>query len=142
MNLHNEFQKYLKDAALPFTEEREKIVNLISDMDCHFTVDELLTNSIEQELKISRATVYRTIQLLLDAELINKVSRRDQPPVYEPIFDKGRHNHMLCLSCGKIEDFSSPEIEKVLKVIADENGFNLYSYSVKIFGNCSGVDHS
>lgn len=131
-----EFKKYLKSRSLPFTPEREAAVNLISDMDSHFTVDELLGVIREKNLRLSRATLYRTILILLDSKLLTKLSRMDKPPVYESVLERKPHNHFLCSRCGSIIEFESPEIEDRIKKISREKNFDISSHSLKIYGNC------
>jgi len=131
-----EFKKYLKSRSLPFTPEREAAVNLIGDMDYHFTIEELLGVIRQKNLQVSRATLYRTILVLIDSKLLIKLSRMDKPPVYESVLDKRPHNHFLCNRCGSIIEFESPEIEDRIRKISLENRFDVSSHSLKIYGNC------
>jgi Fur family ferric uptake transcriptional regulator len=131
-----EFKKYLKNRSLPFTPEREAAVNIICDMDSHFTVEELLGIVRQKKLRVSRATLYRTILVLLDSKLLTKLSRMDKPPVYETVLEKRPHNHFLCNKCGSIIEFESPEIEDRIRKISLENRFVVSSHSLKIYGNC------
>lgn len=131
-----EFKKYLKGRSLPFTQERETAVNLISDIESHFTVENLLAQKLTKDMQVSRATLYRTIQLLLDAGLLTRLSRDDKAPLYETLLDRKPHNHFLCNLCGNIIEFHSNDIENSIKKISIENGFRVESHSLKIFGLC------
>jgi Fur family ferric uptake transcriptional regulator len=140
MNINSfllEFRKYLKSRSLPFTPERETAIALISETEDHFTIEELLSEILNKNLQVSRATLYRTVQLLLDAGLITKISRDDKPPLYESILDRKPHNHFLCNICGRIIEFQSPGIEDNIKKISQENSFQVDTHSLKIFGYCS-----
>jgi len=137
MNLITAFKKYLKDASLPMTGEREKLISLIDEVDHHFTVEELLRIAQRKKIDVSRATVYRTIQILLNAGLITKIIKEDQSAIYETIYNKEHHSHMFCLSCGKIIEFSSNEIEEALKKISKSKDFSYAMHTLKVYGKCS-----
>jgi Fur family ferric uptake transcriptional regulator len=137
MSLITAFRKYLKEASLPMTEEREKIISLIDQIDHHFTVEELLNIANSREIDVSRATIYRTVQILLNAGLITRIIRDDQTAIYETIYNKEHHSHMFCLSCGAIIEFSSPEIEYALAKISREKDFDYSLHSLKVYGICS-----
>lgn len=132
-----EFRKYLKSRSLPFTPERETAITLISETEDHFTIEELLSEIMNKNLQVSRATLYRTVQLLLEAGFITKISRDDKPPLYESILDRTPHNHFLCKRCGRIIEFQSSGIESNIKKISRDNSFRADSHSLKIFGYCS-----
>jgi Fur family ferric uptake transcriptional regulator len=136
MDFISTFKEYLKEQSLPFTLEREKIVKLISEFKHHFTIDDLLLFAVEKKLDISRATLYRTVQLLMDSGLLNKFQGKDNIPFYESLYDKGLHYHMICTRCGVILEFSSSDIESISADICRIRNFTPGFMTLKMYGIC------
>ena len=85
---------------------------------------------------ISRATVYKTLELLAQCELISKRHFGDNVTRYESSFKKQVHDHLICVDCGRIVEFSDPDIKMLPNVISEKLGFNFESYSFNIFARC------
>lgn len=136
MNLKDLFKEYLKNSSMAFTAEREAVIEVLHSFKDHFTVEEILTYSNQNNKNISRATFYRTIQILQDAGLLIKIQRKDQPPVYELLINKAPHYHMICMKCGDLIEFRSEEIDKLTSSIIKEKSFDHSHAVIKIYGNC------
>jgi Fur family ferric uptake transcriptional regulator len=130
------FERYLKSQALPYTNERREIVDYLPLMERHFTIEDFIISLRQSKKNISRATVYRTMVLLLNAGLIYKIQRRNEVPLYELTTEDDHHDHMFCISCGKIIEFSSEELENLQEKICVDHLFKSSFHSLKIYGHC------
>ena len=111
--LLEKFKRLLKSNALKFTIQREVILEALYNSDEHLTPEALhrLIQKNYPELKIGIATVYRTLSLLEEAEIVTSLSFGTQGKKYE-LGAKEHHDHMICTVCGDITEFVDTEIEK------------------------------
>ena len=133
------FKALLKnhEPPLKFTKQREVILDVLYNSDKHLTPEELY-NLIQDgypELKTGIATVYRTLQLLEDHDIVTSISFGAQGKKYE-LGAKEHHDHMICIKCGSITEFVDEEIEKRQHLIAEELGFKMTNHSMQIYGIC------
>lgn len=131
------FKALLKNENLKYTKQREVILDALYSSDRHLTPEELY-NLIQQshpELKTGIATVYRTLQLLEDHNIVTSLSFGSQGKKYE-LGAKEHHDHMICTECGDITEFVDEEIEKRQHLIAEELGFKMIDHSMQIYGIC------
>ena len=131
------FKALLKNENLKYTKQREVILDGLYNSDKHLTPEELY-NLIQQnhpELKTGIATVYRTLQLLEDHNMVTSLSFGTQGKKYE-LGAKEHHDHMICTECGDITEFVDEEIENRQHIIAEELGFKMSDHSMQIYGIC------
>ena len=135
--LLNDFKSLLKDNALKFTIQRELILQTLYKSDEHLTPESLhhLLQNNFPDLKIGIATVYRTLALLEDSDMVTSLSFGAQGKKYE-LGAKEHHDHMICIKCGNITEFVDEEIEKRQHYIADKLGFKMTDHSMQIYGIC------
>jgi Fur family ferric uptake transcriptional regulator len=107
------FSKFLEGRGLKFTLERKDILAAISSFHKHFDIEELYEKLRKQGKHLSRATIYRTLPLLVESDLIRETFRCQERVSYEHIFGHKHHDHMVCIKCGRIIEFRSEEIEKL-----------------------------
>jgi len=140
--LLNNFKILLKKNALKFTIQREVILETLYTSDEHLT-PESLHNLIQQkfpELKIGIATVYRTLSLLEESNIVTSLSFGAQGKKYE-LGAKNHHDHLICTECGSITEFVDEEIEKRQNKIANKLGFNMQDHSMQIYGICKNCQN-
>lgn len=131
------FNKFLKERGLRLTPEREAILReVLATKGEHFEPEELHISLRQKEADVSRASVYRTIPLLIEAGIIEEVERVDKHSHYELILGREHHDHMLCLGCGKVIEFLSPEMEKLQDRLCKEHGFTGETHTLEIKGYC------
>ena len=132
------FKKLLKSNNLKYTTQRELILKIIYDNDGHFTPEDIynLIKENHPEVKLGIATVYRTLSLLEDALIVSSISFGTQGKKYE-FGLKDHHDHLVCLECGKIEEFLDETIEKQQEEIAKKFNFKMTNHIMKIVGTCS-----
>jgi len=133
-----DFKKLLKSSNLKYTKQRELILQIIYDNDGHFTPENIynLIKMSYPEVKIGIATVYRTLTLLEEAEIVSSISFGSQGKKYE-FGLKEHHDHLVCLKCGGIEEFLDEIIEKQQEEIAKKFNFKMTNHIMKITGICS-----
>lgn len=130
----NVFREYLKGKGLRLTEERKLIFKEVSSRKGHFNPDELYLDMRKKGLKPSKASIYRTLPLLISAGLIEQVEKTDKHAHYERI--SGHHDHMFCISCGKVIEFYSKTLEGLQEKICKAERFQSISHTLEIKGYC------
>ncbi len=130
------FRKYLASQKLRYTPERRKIVRAVFSARDHFQADELYMRLKAHNQRVSRATVYRTLDLLVKLGFVQKVCVGDRSSIYQSALNGRRFGHLICLVCGKIQKFELPEIENSVEKVCREFHFVSQNGSVQISGYC------
>ena len=135
--LLNDFKQFLKENGLRFTIQREVILEMLYNSDEHLTPEGLhhLIQQKHPELNTGIATVYRTLSLLEDSNMVTSLSFGAQGKKYE-LGAKDHHDHIICTSCGTITEFVDEEIEHRQKEITERLGFVMQEHSMQIYGVC------
>ena len=131
------FKKLLRENNLKYTAQRELILKIIYDNSGHFTPEDIynLIKEKHPDVKLGIATIYRTLTLLEDANIVSSISFGTQGKKYE-FGQKEHHDHLVCLRCGKIEEFFDSTIEKQQEAIAKKFDFMMTNHVMKIIGIC------
>ncbi len=132
-----DFKELLKRNGLKFTIQREVILEMLYNSDEHLTPEALHQLIIHKrpELKAGIATIYRTLSLLEDSDMVTSLSFGAQGKKYE-LGAKDHHDHIICTECGEITEFVDEEIETRQQLIATELGFKMSDHSMQIYGTC------
>lgn len=130
------FAKYLEAKKLKFTKERKVVLQEILHHRGHLEVEDLLYSLRRKKKSSSRATVYRTLELLVDSGIVRKVDLGHGHSHYELVLGHAHHEHMICLKCGKVIEFSDKTIEGALQKLCKKSGFEHTSHRFQIFGYC------
>lgn len=140
--LLEDFKKLLKENSLKFTIQREVILETLYNSDEHLTPESLhhLIQENFPDLKTGIATIYRTLSLLEDSQMVTSLSFGAQGKKYE-LGAKEHHDHMICTECGNITEFVDEEIEKRQDAIAQSLGFKISDHSMQIYGTCKKCLH-
>jgi len=118
------------------SKRRESILKTLYEIDKHLTPEEVYYEvKSRYEPEIGLATVYRSLVLLEEFDLIRSVDIQDGTKRYEINCDL-EHDHIVCTECGKIDEFYSPEVDVLLQNIAAEKGYTQSSRSIRVFGIC------
>ncbi len=131
------FTQYLQAKNLRVTRERLDMVDELMAMDGHFDAEELYATLREKGIKVSRATVYNTLDLLVQCGLISKYRFGDNPMRYEKAFGRPRHDHLICLNCGDIIEFVNQDLDTIQTKVCKDHRFRFENSSLQIFGTCS-----
>ncbi len=116
------------------TAQRQAILDMINRSDKHWDADEVAYKLKEQGISIGIATVYRGLAALAEQGLIESIQLADKKR-YERA-DKAHHDHLVCTSCGSIEEFCKPEIEVLQDQVAEERDFHIQGHQLLLFGLC------
>ena len=130
------FTDFLKRGKNRITPERFEVLDAALDHDGHFGADDLFIKMKNARSRVSRATVYNTLELLAQCELISKRNFGDNINRYESNYKRQTHDHLICIDCGRIVEFSDEKIKKLPAAISEELGFEFDSYSFNIFARC------
>lgn len=131
------FSKYLDSKNLKLTRERRVVLEEIFLHPGHLEAEELSLVLRKKKAGVSRATIYRTLELLVDSGIVRKVDLGHGHSHYEHVLGHTHHEHMVCLRCGKVVEFSDKRIEGSLKRLCEKSGFEHCSHYFQVFGYCS-----
>jgi Fur family ferric uptake transcriptional regulator len=130
------FRSFLKAGKNRITPERFEVLEAALKYEGHFGADDLYVIMKNANSRVSRATVYKTLELLEQCNLLSKRNFGDNVNRFESSFKRQIHDHLICVDCGKIIEFSDPRIKELPDKISEELGFNFESYSFNIFARC------
>ena len=131
-----EYLDNLRPAGGKRSSKRDLIVNVFLRQEGHFSADDLVDRIRLEDQKISRATVYRTLQWMVDAGIARKVDFGEGRFRFEHSYRHPRHFHLICKSCNRSSEFLSSDIEAFIEEIAVARSFSARQSVVQIYGTC------
>ncbi|MFG6332623.1 MAG: transcriptional repressor [Lachnospiraceae bacterium] len=144
MGLNREgFERLLREKGLKVTAQRTAVLSALSrEADSHLTAEEIYELVKVKSPEIGLATVYRTIQLLLELKIIDRIYlddgyvRYELGHVYEDE-DSHHHHHLICVKCGRVMSFQGDLLEEFEKRMEEKTGFQIQDHDVKLYGYCT-----
>ncbi|HEX7706727.1 MAG TPA: transcriptional repressor [Thermoanaerobaculia bacterium] len=130
------FRQFLVDQGLKLTKERESLLREIFATHYHFEADELLGKLKEKGIKTSRATIYRTLDLLVRSGLVRRVHLGEEHYHYERVTRDSHHDHLICTTCGTVIEFHDEDLEARQLVICKRKKFMPTFHNLQILGIC------
>ena len=132
------FEEFLATRGLRLTPERKAIVDEVFSSHRHFDGDELTARLLERkgDVRVSRATVYRALRLMVDAGLLRRVARPNGREVYEHDYGYPQHDHFICRNCGELIEFQNGTISDLLEDVAAGHGFRVSGHRLEVYGLC------
>lgn len=136
--LRSRLQTYMAKKGLRSTAQRRLIIDTFFEGAPHMTIEDLLAEVRTRDKGIGYATVYRTLKLLAECGVASERRFGDGLSRYE-LADEAttHHDHLICVSCGKIIEFEEPRIEELQEEIATRYGFEISSHKHEMYGTCS-----
>lgn len=131
------FTNYIAEKKLRKTPERFKILHEIYEHDNHFTIEELFLLMKSKNYRVSRATLYNTVELLIESGLIKKHQFNGKTYFYEKAFKSSQHDHIICQKCGKIVEFCDPRIHEIKSDIGELYEFEISNHEIYFYGICN-----
>lgn len=130
------FRKYLVDRGIRCTNARTRVLDAVLGMRKHFETEQVVQTLRSQGVKVGKATVYRTLPLLVDCGILKQVRFDVKQAHYELAYGEDPHDHMVCRRCGSIVEFGAEEVVELRKRIARQNHFHAISHRFQISGLC------
>ena len=136
MATKNLLSSALKKEGLRHTIQRQAVWDEIKSNDEHRDAEQIYSALRKNNLNVSRATVYRTIDVLYKNNLIRKIELGDSPSKYENKVNSDHHDHIICVQCGRIDEFVDDKIESQQDKIIDKLGFKMIRHIHQLFVLC------
>ena len=131
------FQVYLRSHGLKLTRARELVFReILSTPGIHPNADEIRRRLRAKKKEIGLATIYRTLNLLVRSGLVTAVDLGEGHSHFEPEWTETAHGHLICLSCGRVQEFAQAGIREAIHRIGEEKGYRLDKFSLQVFGFC------
>lgn len=126
----------LRERELPFTHQREAIAQVLFESTRHLSADDVAAALRRRGEHAGKATVYRTLALLVELGLATEHDFDEGFKRYETKVGAAQHDHLICTECGRVSTFDHPELDRVLAEVARDSGFEAITRQVKVFGTC------
>ena len=130
------FLQLLRERGQRVTGERLALFDEIFSLHGHIDAEELLRSMKARGLKISRATVYRTLELLVKSNLVRRVHLGEDHYHYEHVAGNSHHDHLICTACGTVIEFHDEELERRQREICERKKFTPTFHNLQILGLC------
>lgn len=128
------FRRFLKRQGLKFTPERAKILNAVLAKEGVFEAEQLLHEMRLADTRVSKATIYRTLKHLLEANIISEVLIDSKQAHYRLSFGRETKAHLVCVESNRIIEFSAPQLDELRDRICAEHGFQPISHRFVVYG--------
>jgi len=131
------FRRYLKEQALPVTHQREVVARVVFGSGGHLSVDEIEGMLRSDGERIGKATIYRTLDLLVTSNLVAERDFGEGFKRYEHrLSSEPVHEHLICLGCNLVIEFQSSDVHRIEACVTTSHGFRPSSHKVEIYGLC------
>ena len=137
MATYYQLKRALKKEGLRYTQQRQSVWDELCATNDHRDAEEIYLAIRQSGLNVSRATVYRTIDVLVKNKMVRKLELGDGRARYEHKVNATHHDHLICIQCGKIEEFMDEVIESRQDEIVKKFGYKLVRHIHQLFIICS-----
>ncbi|MCO6465425.1 MAG: transcriptional repressor [Bradyrhizobiaceae bacterium] len=135
-SLKSQFADYLRHKKYRTTTERTIVLEKIAELDRHFSADELYMTMNADVNRVSRATIYSTLDLLTQCGILVKHRFQGESAHFELTSRLPNHDHLICTECGRVVEFRNEAIDDIRDSVAEQLGFKPISHSLQIFAVC------
>lgn len=134
--IHEAFEAHLRSRRIKVTAPRRAVLEAVLGLNEHFEAEQVLYSLRERGRRVGKATVYRTLPLLVDCGILKQVRFDVKQAHYEHAFGEDPHDHMVCRRCGRIVEFGSEEVIALRQRIAQRFRFHVISHRFQLSGLC------
>lgn len=134
--VHRIFLAFLKQRSLRQTPERFTVLDALYATSDHVDADELFLRLQQEGNRVSRATVYNTLDLLLECDLAVKHQFGKNQAKYERAYSYWQHDHLICLDCNELMEFCDPRLHSIQQMVAEIYQFEITHHSLNLYGHC------
>jgi Fur family ferric uptake transcriptional regulator len=129
-------ERHMAEKGLKSTKQRSVIIESFFKQGGHLSVEEVWTRVRQENPRVSVATVYRTMKLLLESGLVRAQNFGDGQTRFEAALGREHHDHLICTQCGTIVEFENDQIERLQESVARRHGFRVESHKMELYGLC------
>lgn len=130
------FRQYLREHHQPITRQRDLVAQVVFLAEDHLSVEAIRRELAQRGERVGMATVYRTLDLLVEGGLVRTHEFGERYRRYEARVAQADHEHLICERCGRVVEFANERLERMLPVLADEHGFQHRRHKVEVYGVC------
>jgi Fur family transcriptional regulator, ferric uptake regulator len=133
------FRRYLRQHGLPVTQQREVVADVVFGSTAHLSVEEIEAELKKRGERIGKATIYRTMEILVRSGLVEDHDFGDGFKRYEHLFGHQgghQHQHLVCTNCRSVTEFRRPEIQRIQDEVARAHGFLPARHRLEVYGLC------
>jgi Fur family ferric uptake transcriptional regulator len=130
------FRQYLREHHQPITRQRDLVAQVVFLAEDHLSVEAIRRELAQRDEHVGMATVYRTLDLLVESGLVRTHEFGERYRRYEAMVAQADHEHLICERCGRVVEFANERLERMLPVLADEHGFQHRRHKVEVYGVC------
>jgi Fur family ferric uptake transcriptional regulator len=134
--LRDQLDSYMAERGLRSTGQRRAIIESFFSASGHATIEDLLERVRQKDPGIGYATVYRTMKMLAAGGIAHEHKFSDGKTRYELEDENAHHDHLICVECGRIQEFEEPLIEELQTRIATRYGFTILDHKHELYGLC------
>ena len=132
------FRRYLREQGLPVTQQREAVAEVVFTSSGHLSVEDIEAALKDTGERIGKATIYRTMEILVRSGLVEERDFGEGFKRYEHLFgQQPAHAHLICTACSEVVEIQSPDLVRLQEEAADDHGFLPTRHRMEIFGLCS-----
>ena len=140
--LLDRFRGYLRDRRQPVTRQRLAVAEALMRVADHPSVERIQQDLAQRDIRVGTATIYRTIDLLVDSGLVREHDFGEGFRRFESVPARAHHEHLICQRCGRVTEFTNDRLERMLEMIADEMEFLPRRHRIEVYGLCADCRRS